>query len=214
MSSPSKETRDVGLLSTGRVDAFSDGVFAIAITVLVLELKIPEGGDLPRELASAWPSYLGYFVSFAFIGAVWMAHSTLSKFLKAVDQVFLGLNLILLLLVSLLPFTSGLMASNLTDSGERLAVAIFGLNLTLASGMVNVLVRYASRTPGLSDRVGDQEMKAFARQRRLAIAVQAIATVLALVAPYVAVACYLVVTLLALLSPVARAWSKRREVAT
>lgn len=212
--SRSKDSRDVGLLSTGRIDAFSDGVFAIAITVLVLGLKIPEGNNLPGELVADWPSYLGYFVSFAFIGAVWMAHATLSKFLKAVDQVFLGLNLLLLLFVSLLPFTSGLMASHLSDTGERLAVAIFGLNLTCASAMVIVLARYAARTPGLADQVADQEMNAFARQRRLAITVQAIATALALVAPYAAVAVYLAVTLLSLLTPIVRALSKRHEVAS
>ena len=203
--SRSKDSRDVGLLSTGRIDAFSDGVFAIAITVLVLGLKIPEGNNLPGELAADWPAYLGYFVSFAFIGAVWMAHATLSKFLKAVDQVFLGLNLLLLLFVSLLPFTSGLMASHLSDTGER---------LTCASAMVNVLARYAARTPGLADQVADQEMNAFARQRRLAITVQAIATALALVAPYAAVAVYLAVTLLSLLTPIVRALSKRHEVAS
>jgi Endosomal/lysosomal potassium channel TMEM175 len=74
------------LLPTGRLEAFSDGVFAIAITLLVLELHVPTGQEaLVRGLEHEWPRYLGYFVSFAFIGGVWIAHSNLTRFIKAAD---------------------------------------------------------------------------------------------------------------------------------
>ena len=68
------------LLATGRLEAFSDGVFAIAITLLVLELHVPTGHEaLVEGLGHEWPRYLGYFVSFAFIGGVWIAHSNLTR---------------------------------------------------------------------------------------------------------------------------------------
>jgi len=81
------------LLPTGRLEAFSDGVFAIAITLLVLELHVPTGHEaLLRGLEHEWPRYLGYFVSFAFIGGVWIAHSNLTRFIKAADADLLRLN--------------------------------------------------------------------------------------------------------------------------
>lgn len=195
-----------GLLPTTRLEAFSDGVFAIAITLLVLELKVPtEPERLLEALAASWPSYLGYLVSFAFIGTVWVAHSTLTKFLRATDQVLMGLNLVLLLLVSLLPFTTNLVATHLRDAGEQLAVVIFGLNLTLASIMVNVIFGYASRTPGLADRTADDELRTFARNRRIAVIVQAGATCLGLLLPAAAVVAYLAVSVMMLVDPIWRA---------
>src|SRR5690242_21868659 len=89
-------------LSTGRLEAFSDGVLAIAITLLVLDITVrPPGGlaDVLRE----WPAYLAYIVSFLTIGAVWLAHTTLTEVLARTDQILLRLNLLLLLAVSFLP---------------------------------------------------------------------------------------------------------------
>jgi uncharacterized membrane protein len=195
-----------GLLPTTRLEAFSDGVFAIAITLLVLELDVPAKVDgLLEELDREWPSYVGYFVSFSFIGGVWMAHTTLTRFLTAVDQVLLGLNLVLLLFVSLLPFTTSLMATHLGDAGEQVAVVVFGINLTFASLMVNVVFAYAARTEGLADREADQELRAFALRRRVSVVVQAGATLLGLLAPTLAVLAYLAISVLMLVDPIWRA---------
>ena len=79
-----------------------------------------------------------------------MAHSNLTRFTKAADQVMMGLNLVLLLFVSFLPFTTSLLANHLDDSAAHIAVVIFGINLTLASLMVNVMFGYASRTEGVA----------------------------------------------------------------
>ena len=200
------------LLPTTRLEAFSDGVFAIAITLLVLELHVPLDPEaLLHELAAEWPSYLGYFVSFAFIGGVWMAHSNLTRFTKAADQVMMGLNLVLLLFVSFLPFTTSLLANHLDDSAAHIAVVIFGINLTLASLMVNVMFGYASRTQGVAaDDAADAELKAFDRQRRVAVIIQAVATLLGLILPLVAVVVYLVISLLVLIDPIWRAEHARR----
>jgi uncharacterized membrane protein len=199
-------------MPTGRLEAFSDGVFAIAITLLVLELEAPAGADgLLGELGRQWPSYIGYFVSFAFIGGAWMAHSTLTRFLLATDQVLLGLNLVLLLLVSLLPFTTSLLATHLGDTGEQVAVVIFGLNLALASVMVNVMFRYAATTSGLADATADAELRSFDRARRRVTFVQLAAAALGLVLPAVAVGLYLIISVLLLLDPI---WRARRSRAS
>ncbi len=171
------------LLPTGRLEAFSDGVFAIAITLLVIELHVPTGSEpLVKGLEHEWPRYLGYFVSFAFIGGVWIAHSNMTRFLKAADPDLMRLNLMLLLFVSFLPFTTAIaathvFASNLTFHGltesttaERVAVVLFGLNLTLAALMLYLMLRHAGRAPDVAaDDLAEEELQAFAQQRRSAV---------------------------------------------
>jgi uncharacterized membrane protein len=207
-----KLTDGVRLLPTTRLEAFSDGVFAIAITLLVLELHVPlDPGGLLHELVAEWPAYLGYFVSFAFIGGVWMAHSNLTRFTKAADQVMMGLNLVLLLFVSFLPFTTSVLANHLDDTGAHIAVVIFGINLTLASLMVNVMFGYAGRAEGVAaDDTADDELRAFDRQRRSAVILQAAATLIGLFIPFLAVLIYLAISLLVLVDPIWRAEHKRR----
>lgn len=201
----------MGMVPKSRFDAFSDGVFAIAITLLVLELAVPEGPEnLLTRLGQEWPSYLGYLVSFAFIGGIWVAHSTLGRFLRRTDQVLVGLNLLLLLLVGLLPFTTNLMASHLTDSGEHVAVVALGINLLLAAIMINLMLDYAAREPELISANGGPELKAFARQRRVTLIVQGLATLLGLVLPAVAVVAYLVISVLILGEPIGRVVQSRR----
>lgn len=201
------------LLPKGRLEAFSDGVFAIVITLLVLELEVPgEGGDLGHELAGEWPAYLGYFISFAFIGGSWIAHSNMTRFIKSADELLMRLNLLLLLAVSFLPFTTSLVATHLDDAGARLAVVLFGLNLSLAAGLVNVLLAYAGRAPALvADDVAESELRGFEKERRVALAIQAAATVIGVLWPLAAVLVYLAVSILLLLEPLWRARRPRRR---
>jgi two-component sensor histidine kinase len=93
---------------TGRLEAFSDGVFAIAITLLVLELSIESSGTALERVLAAWRLYLAYIVSFLTIGAAWLAHTGITKRLVKVDAILLRLNLLLLLLISFLPFPTRL----------------------------------------------------------------------------------------------------------
>ena len=82
------------LLPKGRLEASSDGVFAIVVTLLVLELRVPDAEHhLWKELADEWPAFLGYIVSFAFIGSSWIAHSTMTRFINSADGALLRLNL-------------------------------------------------------------------------------------------------------------------------
>src|SRR5215472_10304147 len=216
------------LLPTGRLEAFSDGVFAIAITLLVLELHVPTGHQaLVKGLEHEWPRYLGYFVSFAFIGGVWVAHSNMTRFLKAADPDLMRLNLILLLFVSFLPFTTAvaathLFASNLSfhdltvaTTAERVAVVLFGLDLTLAALMLYLMLRHAGRTPDVAaDDLAKEELQAFATQRRAAVLLQASATVVGVFLSLLAVVFYLALAIFYVIDPVRLVRTRRHRRAS
>ncbi|RST01445.1 DUF1211 domain-containing protein [Streptomyces sp. WAC07149] len=106
------------------MEAFSDGVFAIVITILVLELKVPEGqgSELWHGLWEQWPHYAAYVVSFLIIGVMWVNHHTIFSHLKRVDRPLLFLNLLVLMVVSVIPYTTNVLAEHLTD-GESANVA-------------------------------------------------------------------------------------------
>ena len=142
------------LFSTGRLEAFSDGVFAIAITVLVLDLVVPEPSELEGEtlahaLGQEWPSYFAYLVSFLVIGIIWMNHHALCTILRQVDRPVLFANLFLLLTVSVIPFPTRLLATYLTadDANAHVAAAVYsGVMLLLGvafSGLFVAIVRDA-----------------------------------------------------------------------
>ena len=121
-------------MSTSRLEAFSDGVFAIAITLLVLEIHVPvdQGADLWHALGRQWPSYVGFVVSFVTIGIIWVNHHTLYHELAQVDRTLLFLNLFLLMSVAFIPFTTALMADYLNKSqGQDVATAVYAGSLLL-----------------------------------------------------------------------------------
>ena len=89
-------------LPLDRFNAFSDGVFAIAITILVLELAVPSlSAPLPEASRELWPDFLGYFISFSFIGGIWISHASLTQHMKQGDSIAYGLNLLMLLFLVL-----------------------------------------------------------------------------------------------------------------
>ena len=123
-------------LRTGRLEALSDGVFAVAITLLVLEISVPAGSedDLLDALLDQWPSYLAYVVSFATIGAIWLAHNAVTHYLHHADALLLRLNLLLLLVVSFLPFPTRLLAESVEDDDAgKVATTFYGLSLLAAA---------------------------------------------------------------------------------
>ncbi|WP_330329397.1 TMEM175 family protein [Streptomyces sp. NBC_00536] len=111
---------------TGRVEAFSDGVFAIVITILVLEIKVPEetGSALWHGLWAQWPHYAAYVVSFLIIGVMWVNHHTIFIHLRKVDRPLLFLNLLVLMVVSVIPWTTSVLAEHLDDGDSANAAAI------------------------------------------------------------------------------------------
>jgi uncharacterized membrane protein len=136
---------------TGRVEAFSDGVFAIAITLLVLEIRVSDFEHLWSALAKAWPSYLAYVTSFLTVGSVWIAHHGLFVRLRYIDPTLLRLNLILLMAAAFLPFPTGVLAEALdhSRSAERAAVVFYGGTALAIELLLRASVRYASAHPAL-----------------------------------------------------------------
>ena len=129
----------------GRLEAFSDGVFAIAITLLVLELSIGEEGSAIERVLDAWPYYVAYVVSFLTIGAAWLGHAAMTHRVEKVDAIFFRLNLVLLLFVSLLPFPTRLVAEEgLDDISEgRVFMTMYGLTLLAIRILLFALDEYA-----------------------------------------------------------------------
>ena len=143
------------LMPSKRLEAFSDGVFAIAITLLVLDLAVParnevRPGGLGSALAHQWPSYFAYLVSFLVIGIIWVNHHTMFSKVNLVDRPVLFANLALLLVVSALPFPTRLLAEYLTaGSDAHTAAAIYSATM-LAMGLAySVLWIAVTRDVGL-----------------------------------------------------------------
>ena len=122
-------------MTTGRAEAFSDGVFAVAITVLVFGLQPTGHGSLAHQLLHAWPNYLAYVVSFITIGIMWMNHHTILAHVYRVDRPLLVLNLLLLLGVVAIPFPTGLVADHLGQPGRagNAAAVAYGLVMIVIS---------------------------------------------------------------------------------
>jgi uncharacterized membrane protein len=147
---------------TGRLEAFSDGVFAIAVTLLVLDIGVSAtaGQDLGDAIRGLWPSYLAYVASFSTIGAAWLAHNAITEYLERADAAFVRLNLLLLLFVSFLPFPTRLVAEYIhQDKAERVAVTFYGIVLLLSSTMLLVLWRYAVRAKLVRPDLADEEIE-------------------------------------------------------
>jgi uncharacterized membrane protein len=133
-------------ISKTRLEAFSDGVFAIAITLLVLDLAIGQSGSPLQRVRDGWPFYLAYLVSFMTIGAAWLAHTMITHRLRQADIPLLRLNLLVLLMVSILPFPTRLVAEGIDDSaGERVFVAMYGITLLLVRVALVALDEYCRR---------------------------------------------------------------------
>src|SRR5262245_50872570 len=138
--------RRVRYMRTGRLEAFSDGVLAIAITLLVLEISVPENSEhrLLAAFLEQWPSFLAYVVSFATIGVAWLGHSAITDYLDHGDVLLARINLLFLMVVSFLPFPTRLLAENIHEEGaERVAATVYGLNLALVSVLLWALWSYA-----------------------------------------------------------------------
>jgi uncharacterized membrane protein len=194
-----------------RLEAFSDGVFAIAITLLVLEISVPAGSDsdLLNAVIAQWPSYLAFAVSFSTVGAVWLAHNAVTEQLTGVDSSFVRLNLLLLLAVSFLPFPTRLLAEHIqSNEAERVATTIYGITLLLALTMVSVLWRYARRAELVRESIGDEELQYLTNRLTPGLAGYGVLLLLGLVLPRAAVIGYFVIALFFLL-PLRRRSSRR-----
>jgi uncharacterized membrane protein len=201
-------------LDKGRLEGFSDGVLAFAITLLVVDIALRPPGSPTQQFFHAWPSYVAYLVSFFTIGGAWIAHHGLTDELDHVDPIFLRLNLLFLLAIALLPYPTRLMVQGLEKSADwqRLAAVVYGVTLLVIRLLLTALAAYALsrhlRKPGVADPDLDEARKKF----YYAIAGYVLAIVIGLVVPEFAIVLYFAVAVFLFVPfrTVARAVSGRR----
>lgn len=130
---------------TARIEAFSDGVFAIAVTLLILEVKIPAVGapHLRVQLLQQWPQYVAFVLSFAFIGIMWINHHRLFNYIRHADNNLLVLNLVLLLGVTIVPFPTAVLATRLGTPDQRTAAMLYNGTYVFIAICFNFLWRYS-----------------------------------------------------------------------
>jgi uncharacterized membrane protein len=158
---------------TFRLEAFADAVFAIAITLLIIEIRLPPHEEVLRlggvgpALVSLWPSYVGYLISFIVIGIMWANHHNLMKLIDRVDHGFITLTLLLLLCVAFLPFPTAVMAEHLADpdAHERaVAVAFYCGSFTVTAIFYFLMWWHAARGRRLiADHVPDAAVQAITK---------------------------------------------------
>jgi uncharacterized membrane protein len=121
--------------TTARLEAFSDGVIAIAITLLILEVKIPHvrAGNLASALGDQWPAYVAYALTFVVIGIMWMNHHRVFELIARVDRGLMFVNLMMLMGIAFLPFPTALLADYVVDGGTNasVAAAVYSATMTV-----------------------------------------------------------------------------------
>ncbi len=187
-----------------RFDAFSDGVFAIAITLLIIEVGVPhveEGESLWRALGDQWTQYLGYFLSFFLIGIMWANHHALFRDIRHLDHTLIVLNLFLLASTAFLPFSTALLAEYIRDSEHATtAVVVYGLTVAVNAVFWSLIWHYARVVhPMLAEHVS--EHRARARTWRYSVGLAAYVGVipLAFLSPWIPIAAYFVLAAMFLL---------------
>lgn len=174
---------------TGRIEAFSDGVFSIAITLLVLEIKIPQptqpGAPLAVALWRQWPAFAGYALSFLTIGIMWASHHKMFMLIRKSDHNFRMLNVLFLMFVSFLPYPTALVAQYLLEpAGRKTAVVVYAATFLAIALIWNGTWRYAIWNGRLlGEHVEAASVNALSRQYAVGPAAYAIGLALAFVSP-------------------------------
>jgi uncharacterized membrane protein len=174
-----------------RIVAFTDGVIAIAVTLLVLEIRPPDDtSHLLHGLAALWPSYLAYVVTFMLIGQIWANHHVMFDHIRSADRVVLFFNTVLLMDIAFLPFAASVLAQALREGqGERPAVVLHGVTFELAAILFNVIwwhVRRDRRLLGAT--IDDAGVRAVGRRFQLALAWIAVGTLVGAWLPILGIA--------------------------
>jgi len=173
---------------TARLEAFSDGVFAIAATLLVLELSVAPGKHLGSHLLHIWPSYFAYVTSFVTIGIIWMNHHHTVSLLGRMDRTMLFINNLLLLTIAFLPFPTRLVAEHLRDAGAKPAAIAYGATFVVMASLHQVWWQYARRGRRLvAEQTPDSALRAVDRAYLPGIAMYGAVFVLAFFSPLASV---------------------------
>ena len=192
-------------METVRLEAFSDGVFAIAITLLVLLFERPHlTGDetLGHVLLHQWPSYASYVVSFVTIGIIWVNHHMLFHLIARADRVFLFLNVLFLMAVAFIPYPTSLVAQFIRSADDaRAAALLYGITLTTMAIFMNALWQYASRGRRLLAADADpHEVSGITRSYWPGAFIYGAATLVAVWSPVASVIVYALIALFYVLS--------------
>jgi uncharacterized membrane protein len=184
-----------------RLEAFSDAVLAIAITLLVLEIRVPPAEDVadPDRLIAAlgalWPSYLGYLISFVTIGIMWANHHNLFRLVDRVSHGLILGNLLLLLTIGFLPFPTALLAGTLDTASAQVGVLVYAGTLVIIALAFNVLWYEIRARPGvLRPNVDAWSIAAITRSYRLGVPGYLVAFVGALINPALGMGMIVVLT--------------------
>jgi uncharacterized membrane protein len=178
---------------TSRLEAFSDGVFAIAGTLLVLELRVPaDTTELSTALVRLWPAYAAYLVSFLTIGIIWVNHHTLLEHCKRVDRRFLYLNLLLLIAVGIVPFPTALVGQYiLSADGATAALVVYGMGgLLIAVGFTGVFLYATNDHRLVGDKAEARRIRSEGRLFPIGLAAYTLGIALAFFAPVASLAVY------------------------
>ena len=166
--------RGVGQRGSERLEAFSDGVFAIAITLLVLEIRVPPADALAtpsgliHALGALWPSYLGYGLSFVTVGIMWANHHNLIRLVATVSHGLILANLVLLLVVGFVPFPTALLAATLDTASGQIGVLVYAATFGAISLAFNLLWYELRRGRGvLRATVDPRQVASITRSYRL-----------------------------------------------
>lgn len=179
-------------METGRLEAFADGVFAIAATLLIIDVTVPDPStSLGQAVVHAWPEYAAYAVSFVTIGIMWLNHHQCLRQIGAVDRTFMVLNLFLLMCIAFVPFPTKLVALHLRDGGVRVAALTYGVTLTLTAVCFSAFWFYAARNNRLIGKDADPRLiKGISRSYLPGAPIYGTATLVALWDAKVAVALF------------------------
>jgi uncharacterized membrane protein len=143
-------------VETGRLETFADGVFAIAATLLIIDVTADaSGGALGHAVLSAWPQYAAYAVSFVTIGIMWINHHSCMRQIAAIDRTFMTINLLLLMCIAFVPFPTRLIAEHFHDAGLRAAAVTYGVTLTATAVCFGSFWFYAARNGRLIAKDAD-----------------------------------------------------------
>jgi TMEM175 potassium channel family protein len=198
-------------MGKGRVEAFSDGVFAIAITLLVLTIPTPDDYQhLGSELADQWPAYAAYLVSFAVIGIMWVNHHTVFSHFERVDRNLVYLNLALLATIVFLPYPTGIFGEALQQGeGERVAAVVYSATMTVNAVLWAALWLYgSSQRRLLAPAFPEEERRTATVMFTLGTVIYLLTIVVALVNAYACLAVHGALAVYYALDPLAR-WVSR-----
>jgi uncharacterized membrane protein len=175
-----------------RVVAFSDGIIAIAVTLLVLNIRPPEDtAHLLHGLLALWPSYFSYAITFMLVGNVWANHHVMFDHIRHADRMVLFLNCVLLMDIALLPFAAAVLANSFrSGQGERTAVVVHGIVFEVAALMFNILWWYARRDRLLAGTIDEAGARAIARRFLLGLVWIGVGTLLGAVIPLLGAAVF------------------------